>query len=450
MSLKKPIWTDGLFVTQHHFQQLDRYHEGLIDERIRALGPYVWGIQNVELDERALGSGQLKIREMSAILPTGTAVACSDSEGDGPPPRNVEGLFPASVERLPIYVGIAHVRDNAPNVGSEIKGILAARFVEQTARVTDFNTGTDEHELAWARPSLRFLIGDERRESFDVIQVAELVRSPSGGLAQNPTFVPPILEVRASPYLMDRFRRILSAMTARQRALMHSRRQRTAAAIESQSSDAVRFWLLDAINQYIPVISHLADHGTMHPENAYLVLAQLIGRLCTMAVDGDPTTIPKFNYLALGEVFEPMVVRALNLIETVIAERYTEIPLQRREDGMNIGQIQDANVLRQEWFLAASGGLSEAELRDRLPKLMKIASWSQIGPLLSSAVNGVRLELEYRPPGALPVKPGVVFFRVQRTPDFWPDIQGTGTIALYHPLGAGVELALYAVDAQSQ
>ncbi|MGC4068825.1 MAG: type VI secretion system baseplate subunit TssK [Polyangiaceae bacterium] len=81
---------------------------------------------------------------------------------------------------------------------------------------------------------------------------------------------------------------------------------------------------------------------------------------------------------------------------------------------------------------------------------MKIASWSQIGPLLSSAVNGVRLELEYRPPGALPVKPGVVFFRVQRTPDFWPDIQGTGTIALYHPLGAGVELALYAVDAQSQ
>ena len=42
--------------------------------------------------------------------------------------------------------------------------------------------------------------------------------------------------------------------------------------------------------------------------------------------------------------------------------------------------------------------------------------------------------MEYRPPGALPIKPGVTFFKVIRTPDFWGDIAGTGTIALYQPV----------------
>ncbi|HQB46993.1 MAG TPA: hypothetical protein PLV85_25475 [Polyangiaceae bacterium] len=34
--IHKLVWTEGLFITQHHFQQLDRYHEALLGERLRA------------------------------------------------------------------------------------------------------------------------------------------------------------------------------------------------------------------------------------------------------------------------------------------------------------------------------------------------------------------------------------------------------------------------------
>ena len=48
------------------------------------------------------------------------------------------------------------------------------------------------------------------------------------------------------------------------------------------------------------------------------------------------------------------------------------------------------------------------------------------------------------------MRPGVSFFRVQNTPEYWPDIQGTGTIAIYHPLPKeAVELSLYAVDPEN-
>ena len=140
-----------------------------------------------------------------------------------------------------------------------------------------------------------------------------------------------------------------------------------------------------------------------HPEDAYLALAQLIGQLCTFAVDGDPSTIPRFNYLELGETFGPMFQRAGALLDAVIAERFTEIRLTKREDGMYLGQFDDPALLRQEFFLTAkSSTIPELQIRDRLPKLTKIASWNQINSLLNSAVNGAKLDLEYRPTGRAP------------------------------------------------
>jgi hypothetical protein len=44
----------------------------------------------------------------------------------------------------------------------------------------------------------------------------------------------------------------------------------------------------------------------------------------------------------------------------------------------------------------------------------------------------------------------MMFFRMQKTADYWPDIQGTGTIALYHPLPReALNLVLYAVDPEN-
>jgi type VI secretion system protein ImpJ len=81
---------------------------------------------------------------------------------------------------------------------------------------------------------------------------------------------------------------------------------------------------------------------------------------------------------------------------------------------------------------------------------MKIASSNQIGALMNSAVTGAPVELEYRPPSALPIQPGIHWFRLGRTPEFWADIVATGTFALYHPFDPGsMNVALYAVESQS-
>ncbi len=447
---RKPIWTEGLFVTQHHFQQLDRYHEQLVGERVSAVVPFDWGVTDFEIDERALGNGQLRVVRLHGVLPDGTPITAGEGD-DGIPVRPLEGAFGASVRALDVYVALAHNAEAGPNIDLEGKPGALTRFVRAQSVVPDYNAGTGEVQMSWARPNLRLLFGEERRDAFDSMRIAQLVRASSGAIVVRDTWVPPCLRISVSPFLVGGLRRVLAAVVARQRTLAESRRQRTASAVDFQSSDAAKFWLLNVLNTFIPPLSHLVDHGHGSPEQAYLVLSQLIGQLCTFAVDGDPTTTPKFNYLDLGEVFEPMFARVMQLLNTVIAERYVQIPLQRRDDGMYLGRVEDPSVLRYEFFLAASGNMPEQAARERLPRLMKIASWNQIGPILNSAINGARIELEYRPPGALPIKPGLTFFRVNRTPEFWPDIASTGTIALYFPTEANqtVDVSLYAVDPQN-
>ena len=449
MRVRKPVWTEGLFITQHHFQQQDRYHESLLEARLHALSSYDWGLESLEIDERALSVGQLRVTRIIGVLPEGTPVAVGPHLDDVIPPRPIApSALPPSITTLDVYVGLANEAETAANVELEERPGSPARYIREQVAVPDFNTGASEHPLMWGRRNLRIVLGDEARDAFVGIRVAQLTRSTTGEIILRHDFVAPVLKTEASSYLTNGFRRLLDVLTSKQRSLAENRRQRTKAAVEFQASDTAKFWLLHTINSHIPSFAHIVAQGTTHPEDAYLVLASLIGQLCTFAVDGDPTTIPAFNFLDLGDSFGPMFQRAQYLLDVVVAEKFVEIPLTKREDGMYLGQFEDRTVLQYEFFIIATGaGVQEEQLRDRIPKLAKIASWSQITSIRNSAVNGAKLELEYRPPGALPLKQGGVYFRLKKTTDFWNDIAGTGSIAIYQPLEPeAVDLQLIAVD----
>jgi type VI secretion system protein ImpJ len=449
MKSRKPVWVEGLFITQHHFQQLDGYHESLLDERIDATVSFPWGIIEMVIDERALDAGQFKLTRFEAILPDGTPISCGEESSDVLQ-RDIGDAFNMQLRSLDVYVGVPRTGDGSANVDLERSAASATRYVREPRTVVDINSGRTEHTVYHARPNRRILFGSEPREGYDALRVATLVRGTSASVIVKSTSIPPVLRIRGSHFLVNGLQRLVEAMVTKQRGLASSRRQRSAAQIDFQASDAAKFWFLGTLNRYIPVLSHYLDQQRAHPEALYLQLASLHGELCTFAVQGDPTKIPKFNYLDLGETFTPLFKEILTLLETIVAERYVEVPLQRRDDGMYLGRPNDPLVFRHEVFVAARGSVPEGQLRERLPKLAKIASWSQVGSILNSAINGARLELEYTPPGALPVRPGTIYFRVTKTPEYWSDIQGSGTIAIYQPLEPrSVELSLFAIDPEN-
>jgi type VI secretion system protein ImpJ len=432
---RKPVWTEGLFMTPQHLQQSDVYYEALLQARLHAVRTYDWGLTSVQFDDRALASGQLKLLKCHGAFADGTPFFVGDQGEDRVEARPLEGVFPAALEALDVFLAVPNPRDTAANISLDPAKVgPAVRYVAQTATVPDVNTGRNETSITWARGNMRLLFGTEPRDAYQAVRIAQLVRDRTGAIVLKKSYIPPILHINVSEHLMTRLRRVLEALVGKQKSLADGRRMRTAASVDFQASDTAKFWMLHTMNSFIPVVSHLVDHGDAHPEDCFIVLGSLIGELCTFSADGDPTTIPKFNYLELGDVFDPMFDRAIALISGVLAEQFIIIPLEKREDGMYLGKFEDPKVPRSHEFFLEAKGADEATLRERLPRLLKIGSWAQIGFVLNAAVPGVRVSVEYRPPGAIPVKPGLIYLRVDQAGEYWNDILGSGTIAIYQPI----------------
>jgi type VI secretion system protein ImpJ len=446
----KPVWSEGVLVSQHHFQQQDRYHEQLLADRVRAIVHYDWGITELEIDSAGLASSQLRIVKFKAIWPDGASLACGEGyDQPAPPPRNFEAAFTAGVDRLEVFLGIVNEGDASPILSRPHEPQSGRRFVQATKSVPDLNTGASVEEIEWARPNVRLFVGNERRDGYSVVRVAELIRQATGRAIVRDNHVPPVLHLEASPFLQAGLNRVLTVATSRQKDLAAERGQRTAGNVEFHASAAQTFWLLHTLNGAIPVLAHLLDTPRAHPEEAYLMLAGLIGQLSSFSADSDPRSIPKFNYLELGDVFEVLFARAVSLLSGQVDKPYVEIELERRADGMYLGKLRDPKLSSHEIFVAVQANQVDAVVRDRAPAVLKIASWNQIYDVVKQARRGVRVDVEWNPSVALPVRPGVCFFRVRREGNFWDEVASSSTLALYLPSDGDwkdANLAVYAIE----
>ena len=441
---RKPIWTEGLLVSQHHFQQQDQYVEALVRDRIRAVSHYDWGISELKLDERGFAAGQFRIQRFSAIWPDGVSVSCGEGTGvPAPEPRDL----PTDAQRVEVYIGLAADNDSTQ---VSLDGTGMRRYTRELSTAVDTNTGTSPQEVEWARPNLRILFGNERRDGFVTLRIAELVRQETGQFVVIDTRVASVLKLSAAPFLETGMRRVLANIVARQQQLFSERKGRQNAGADFHASEIRKFLLLQALSTAIPELNHLLDTARVHPEEAYVALARLAGTLGCFSGEMEAIELPKFNYLELGETFESLFATILRLVSGGTERAYTEIALEHRPDGMFIGRIVDPKLTGYEFFIAVKANMSEALVRERAPAVLKLAGWSHIYDVVKHARTGVKVAVEWSPSGALPLKPGLCFFRVAREGQYWEDIVKSATVALYLPSDGdwtGAEVALYAADA---
>jgi predicted component of type VI protein secretion system len=146
-------------------------------------------------------------------------------------------------------------------------------------------------------------------------------------------------------------------------------------------------------------------------------------------------------------VFEALFARVLSLLSVDLQPAYRDVELEHRSDGVYLGKLHVA--AKHELFVAVKAGMAEALLRERAPKVLKIADWSQIYDVVKQARHGVRSEVEWNPSAVLPIQPGICFFRIRKEGPFWKTIEKSSTVALYLPSEgewSGASIALYAVD----
>ncbi len=426
------VWSEGLLMSPQHLQQLDVYHERLVGARLDALEPLDWGVVNIEIDRRALESGQVRIQELTAVLPDGLVVDCGAGDPELPASRPVEGHFPHTQQVLEVYVGVPRERDGVANYADRPGG--RSRYIVSSRNVPDLTGDGHSLEVSFAQRNLQILFGTEPKDDFETLKVAEVTRDASGSLALNDPYVPPILRIEASPFILAGMRRLLRLMSTRRRSLAEAARERGDATVEYNAGDVTRFLLLNAINSYLPVLNHLVDMPEAPPRTAYMWLITLGGQLATFSAEFDPADLPKFNYNDLRSTFEPLFARITELLQATVKEHYVSMMLDGREDGMHLGQLTDDRLIGcSVYFIAVRTSMNEQQTATTLPRLSKMASWGDINSILSAATPGASVEVTYRPPPEIPIKAGVVYFAISTDNNYWRNVVTDRQVAVYLP-----------------
>jgi type VI secretion system protein ImpJ len=425
---QKVVWSEGMLLIPQHFQYWDRYHESLLSTRLGSLSPFGWGVAELDIDRDGLANGTVSLLGFRGVLPDGLLVEIPDPD-HAPETRPVGDLFPSSLDHLDVYLGIPVERADAANCQlDEAAPSRTTRYTAGYVKISDQNTGGNVREVAVARKNLRlFFTGEEATEHI-TLKIAELVRTPGGNIALRDTFVPPSLAVSASPYLTRLARGLLEALSAKSSALSAQQGG------DSPSADPVRFLLLHSVNAFIPLLAHVCQVGWVHPESLYLNLARLAGELSSFSPENHPRDLPPYQHTDLTKTFGLLEQKIRAMVEGVTPVRHIVIPLEKSRENTLVGRIADDRLLGgSQLYLAVSGEMSEEQIREWIPRRIKVGSSNDLEVIIASAMPGVRLSHVPRPPAALSPKVGHQYFRLENQGEFWDSICRSRSIALYLP-----------------
>jgi type VI secretion system protein ImpJ len=424
------VWSEGLFLTPHLFQQADRYREESLQFRLKALTPFFWGLSELELDRDGLPNGFFTLNRCSGIMPDGLPFRIPD-EDLAPQTRSVKELFPPSAETLDVYLAIPANHSGAVNfrVGNGVGG-RSLRYEMELLRVNDETAEGNECEIPVAKKNLQVLFEGESLEDKIWIKMAQLGRTAAGTIILDEAYIAPSITVSASATLKAILHRVLEMLAAKSTALSQQRRHIS----EFGSSDIANFWLLHTVNSFVPILSHYYLASDRHPEQVYLVLSQLVGELSTFALQADPRDVPPYEHEELFKTFDELEQKIRFLLETIIPAKYVIIPLEKTPELWYVGHIRDDRLLKNaQFYLAASAQVEPNRLIQGLPSQSKISSPDEVAAIIGRAVTGVVLAHEPIPPSAIPVKPGYKYFHLHAQGRWWDTICKSRSLALYLP-----------------
>ena len=431
---KRVVWYEGMPLDPHHFQQWERYRNGLLDTRVRAVAPNGWGLLDCQIDEERLANGEAALTACTAVLPDGHVV---DVPGTSPAPevRDVQAHLPSTEETARLVLAVPAPRPDGRAVERhEAPPDRPPRFVAERVRRPDENTGDTERPLEVAHTHVQLRFAGESQEGYTTLPIAEVERV-AGGFRLADAFVPPCLYCRASERLTTLARSLLELLVAR-RTEWAEHRQVGGGGRGRTRTNVVAALRLDALGGAIPALRHHAD-GTTHPQMLFRTLARLAGRL-TPHVDAEterPRDLPTYDHAAPTRPFAALEQSLRRLLGAATPSPDVEsIALDWRRDTLLLGDAERPVLEEARLYLVVrSEAGAESSLPDRLPELLRVASPNTIDEVLQSYTKALDVVPAGRLPPRLPVDPQATYFTLEKEGPYWEAICEEQAVAIFVP-----------------
>ena len=432
---KRVIWYEGMNLEPHHFQQSDRFHQSVVNFRLRSVCAFDWGLLELSIDKEALANGRFILLSSKGITPDGYIFDIPD-EDPVPPAKDFREIFSATENKMPVHLIIPVEQERGQNYRRRDESDeRKTRYQAKNISVPDENSGSDEREIQVARGDIQLHFGKDSPPGWSGLKLTEIVRASDGKFLLSDRFIPTCLNLQASEYLVKMTRRLLELLVTKSDSLCPP--QDSIRNKDWSPHDLVLVGLQQIFSSYIPVLNHAHSLRKMHPEELYLLLLTLAGQLSAYAAEPDiqPRNFPIYDHDNLTDGFSLLEKWIQILLEKVTPEsRYSSVSLDRKSESLYIGRIPDSIPLpKAKFVLLVSGDIADRRMVDEIPLNFRVASPDTINAVLGSFGRALALSYSPAPPSGLPRREGAFYFEMKPSGPFWEAICRSRALAIFVP-----------------
>jgi type VI secretion system protein ImpJ len=440
-------WAEGMFLRPQHLQLASRHYSSLIGGALRGSQPFFWGFGRLEIDTEQLEGFTFALHSCEVVFKDGVRGRMPTTlEID---PREFKEQLDGSDGKLPVYLGVARLRDGEQNSSSQAggEGPLDVRYAVRSIEVADENLGGEPRSLEVRKLRGRFFFGDENREGYESLAVAVIQRAGAG--ANVPTldeqFVPSVIDVAAWEPLRKTCDSVLHRIEAKHRFL---RAEVNEGHIDLDVAGADVWqpvFKLQIVGAFLQVLRQLIKTPGLHPFLLYLEFARLAGELSIFEPEGtDAVLVPRYDHDSLGACFNAAVFTIERLLETILSGGFVKV-LFDLEDELQIAR------LKQEWispeasvYLCVQSDLGERSIMSKL-ETAKIGATSDIPLLKQRRLFGLDIEMMNRTPAGLPSRGDLHYFTIGREDTYWESVTDNLEMAISGVIDPQIQFSLFIV-----
>lgn len=426
VSKDKVIWSEGMFLRPQHFQQLERHLLHAAQQRVAAAQGFFWGFSHLSLDRDALAIGKLVLTQAQGVMPDGTPFDFSEPDAA---PAAFE--VPPQARGARVLLAMPRARPGATDVIYEGEEDTLARYLVHEADVEDTGSmGLEPALLQLGRLRLRLMLEDELTDDWLGLGVARVMeRRQDNRVVLDEGYVAPWLAAGEHPVLRGLVNELYGLLGARSEALAERLSQPGRGGV-SEVSD---FMLLETVNRYVGALWHARQSAALHPERLFHDWLMLACDLSTFTTaTRRPEVLPEYVHDDLHGSFAPLMAELRRSLSAVLEQRALQIPLQDRGQGVRVAQIADAELLQTAGFvLAVHADLGTDTVRARFPAQVKIGPVERIRDLVHLQLPGVTVRALPVAPRQIPYSAGHVYFELDKSGEFWKQLERTGALALH-------------------
>jgi len=435
----KVVWSEGLFLRPQLFQQQERYLEHYAHKRSAALSPFFWGFHQFAIDAEALSLGKLVVSNVAGIFQDGTPF-------DAPAHAALPAPLALQHEHLnqTIYLAVPIRTPGTEETNFENAMDSLARYGAFEQELLDANSISQGPKLVQlAHLRLRLLPEKELSESWLGLPLTKVTEIRADGSARLDTaLIPPVNVYTASALLHTWLTEIHGLLHLRAEAMAE---QLSAASMRGgDAAEVSEYLILQLLNRYEPILTHLLAVKSASPEALYVHLAALSGELSTFVRTQTrrPTALPDYRHDAPHLCLKPLVDDLRFLLNVVLERAAQRIDIKEQAHGVRVAVLDPNEIDRFATFVLAVAAQVPADLlQQQFPAQTKVGPSERLAELIRSHLPGMPLQPLPVPPRQIPFNAGFIYFQLSQQHPLWEQVKRYGGLAI-HVAGSFPELRM--------